>query len=97
MKTLTIYQRTILERTGYRKHPYAEKTETLIYYATRRTPSMDYPNYRVQFHKVFESRSLKSLEAFLDKIPNRTNAQKDMKAQVSALLLKEGLIAPLKD
>lgn len=32
MKTLTIYKREVLQRTGFRKHPYKKMGQFVIYY-----------------------------------------------------------------
>ena len=36
MKTLTIYKREVLERTGFRKYPYRNVTQWVIYYGGKK-------------------------------------------------------------
>ena len=69
MKTITIYTRNVLERTGYRKHPYKEAMQYIVTYDGKifknHDQSLDNPRLKVQFEKVLETRSKKELDKFI--------------------------------
>jgi len=87
MKTLTIQSRTILERTGYRAHPYKEALQFVVEYDGRQyrnghAESPENPRLRVPFRLILETRSKATLNAFLGKL-----GKKDAEKWLAALLL----------
>ena len=62
MKTLAIYQREVLERTGFKKWPFKKVSQFVIYYGGKKILSnchvnIDDPDLRVKFERVYNSRS----------------------------------------
>lgn len=85
MKTLTIYEREILERTGFRDRRYRFKnvTQYSIYYdgslyTNHDEYPIDNPRLRIKFNKVLETRSKKAVNEFISKL-GRTNTDKSIK------------------
>ena len=70
MNTLTIYKRTILERTGFKKYPYKEVEQISIFYNGKEIKNhdekIDNPRLKVKFEKIFESRNEKEFESFIN-------------------------------
>lgn len=89
MKTLTIYSRIVLERTGYRKYPYKEVNQISIFYSDKKIQnhyeSIDNPRLRVKFNKVFETRKKSDVKAYINKL-GRTDSDKWLKANLSDLI-----------
>ena len=72
MKTITIYKRTILERTGYKKYPYKEVTQVSIVYDGKefKNHNEDTKNIRlrIKFDKTFECRSKQRINDYIEKL-----------------------------
>lgn len=89
MKTLTIYNRVVLERTGYRKYPYKEVNQISIFFGNQKIQnhyeSIDNPRLRVKFNKVFETRKKSDVETYISKL-GRTDADKWLKANLADLI-----------
>lgn len=86
MKTLTIHSRTILERTGYRAHPYREALQYVVSYDNREyrnghAESVENPRLRVPFRLILQTRSKDVITAFAAKL-----GRKDAEKWLSALL-----------
>ena len=90
MKTLTIYTREILERTGFRKYPYKEVTQVTILYDNKefKNHSEDISNSRLKipFNKVIETRSSKVLNDYLNRLHN-TTSDKFIKNTINSLIV----------
>lgn len=86
MKTLTIYTRKVLERTGYRKYPYKEVEQISIFYDGKETKNhyeeITNPRLKIKFNKALETRSLKKIETYLSTL-GRTDAAMFQKAVIS--------------
>ena len=69
MKTITIYERTILERTGYRKYPYKEVTQVSIFYDNKEyknhSERIDNSRLKILFKKVFETNIKASVKHYV--------------------------------
>ena len=82
MKTLKIYKRTILVRTGFKKYPYKSETQyTLIYNGEEfKNHYEDINNKRLKipFEKVLETRKTADVVSFVDKL-GRTESDKFIK------------------
>lgn len=84
MKTLTIYKREILERTGFKKYPYKKVGQFVVYYGgvefmRNCYASIDAPTLRVKFEKIYESRSFIKYNLLLnDLFKRRDNFSKDL-------------------
>lgn len=72
MKTITIYERTILERTGYRKYPYKEVTQISIFYDNKEYKNhyerIDNSRLKIPFKKVFETNIKSSVKHYVGEL-----------------------------
>lgn len=88
MKTIKIYSRKTLERTGFKKYPFKEITQYTIVYNHQEIKNhyelMDNPRLRIKFNKILETRSWKKLEIFISKL-GRTDAEKWLKEQLKII------------
>lgn len=91
MKTLTIYKREVLERTGFRKYPYRNVTQWVIYYGGKRrlantTQEVDNPMLKVQFNKYLETRSSAKFDTLRKSLSKkRDNASIDLEILLNGL------------
>lgn len=91
MKTLTIYKREVLERTGFRKYPYRNVTQWVIYYGGKRrlantAQEVDNPILRVQFNKYLETRSSAKFDDLRKSLSKkRDNASVDLEILLNGL------------
>lgn len=89
MKTLSIYQRTVLERTQYRKWRYKQVEEVIISYDGKEYKNcytdLNNPKLKIKFNKVFESRSIKELEKYLSKL-GKTDSDKFIKNTIEKVV-----------
>lgn len=92
MKTIKVYKRTVLERTGYRKYPYKEATQISIFYDGKEFKNhdekIDNPRLKVNFKEVLYTRSEKAVCEFVENL-GRTEAEKFAKATINKILEKE--------
>lgn len=92
MKTLTIYKRSILERTGFKKWAYKNVDQITIVYNDLETSnhSEDINNKRlkVKFNVILKTRSKKRIQVFINSL-GRCNSDKWLKNQLINIL--EGL------
>ena len=84
MKTIKVYERTITERTGFRDRRYAfkPKNEFVIYYNEKDLINKVNEPLRVKYHLSLKTRSEKKLQAFLDKIGNRSEYAKAIRLAI---------------
>ena len=72
MKTITIQSRKVLERTGYRQHPYKEVKQVAIFYDGNEysncSEKVDNPRLRIKFNIELQTRSKSDLEAYINKL-----------------------------
>lgn len=91
MKTLTIYKREVLERTGFRKYPYRNVTQWVIYYGGKRrlantAQEVNNPMLRVQFNKYLETRSSAKFDTLRKSLSKkRDNASVDLEILLNGL------------
>lgn len=91
MKTLTIYKREVLERTDFRKYPYRNVTQWVIYYGGKRrlantAQEVDNPMLRVQFNKYLETRSSAKFDDLRKSLSKkRDNASVDLEILLNGL------------
>ena len=91
MKTLIIYKREVLERTGFRKYPYRNVTQWVIYYGGKRRLAntaleVDNPMLRVQFNKYLETRSQAKFDALRKSLSKKyDNASIDLENLLNEL------------
>lgn len=92
MKTLKIYSRKILERTGYRKYPYKEVEQVVICYGKENYSNcyekIDNPKLKIKFEIEFESRSRKEIEKYIAKL-SRTSSDNFKKETINKILSYE--------
>mgnify|MGYP004459288895 CR=1 FL=1 len=91
MKTIKIYERTILERTGFKKHPFKEVTQYIICYngeIMRNGHIADYDNenLKVPFKCVLSTRNKDNLFAFFRTL-RRTNADEWLKMKINFIMV----------
>lgn len=72
MKTIKVYSRVVLKRTGYRKYPYKESKEISIFYNGQEIynhcNSIDNPKLKIPFTLDLKTRSKKSVENFISNL-----------------------------
>lgn len=94
MKTLTIYTRTILQKTGYRNKMYAYKQEKqfIVYYDNQEyknhNQSIDNTKLKVPFKMVLQTRSLKKINEYKNELRKNYEDQK-LKETIENILRKE--------
>ena len=75
MKTITIYKRSILERTQFKKWRYKEVDQISIFYNNEEHKnhyeSINNPRLKIKFQEVLKTRSKKELEKYISKLSNR--------------------------
>ena len=80
MKTITIYQRRILERTKYRAFRYKEIMQFTVLVAGKEVSTNHYqkitnPKLKIPFEKTFESRKRNDLIAFASSLTKKYDDQ----------------------
>ena len=89
MKTITIYTRKVLQRTGFRQYPYKEVKQVSIFYNGEEIKNhwekIDNKRLKVKFNIELQTRSKKELETYISKL-SRTNADKWTKEQLSKIM-----------
>ena len=72
MKTLRVYKRTILERTGFKKYPYKQVDQITITYDDRiagnHFEDINNPRLKIKFELVLETRNKKVLEKYINSL-----------------------------
>lgn len=90
MKTLTIYKRDVMERTGFRKYPYKQVTQVIINYDGKDYKNNHYedvnnPRLKVYFRTVLETRSPKVVNEYIDRL-GRTESDKFIKETINKII-----------
>ena len=90
MKRLAIYQREVLERTGFKKWPFKKISQFVIYYGGKKILSnchvnIDDPDLRVKFERVYNSRSFIKFNLLLNDLFKKN----DKRAKALYRMLKE--------
>ena len=89
MKTIKIYTREILVRTGFRKYPFKKKKEYTVIYNGRELANhyenIDNPRLRVKFNEVLKTRSLSALREFQKKL-RKTNDDQHLLAAIETII-----------
>ena len=91
MKTLIIYKREVIERTGFRKYPSRNATQWVIYYGGKRrlantAQAVDNPMLRVQFNKYLETRSQTKFDTLRKSLSKKhDNASIDLEILLNGL------------
>ena len=92
MKTITIYSRKVLERTGYRQYPYKEVKQVTIIYDGKEyknhTEKLDNPRLKIKFNVELQTRSKKVLEGYINSL-SRTNTDKWIRDQLNSIMETE--------
>lgn len=92
MKTITIYSRKVLERTGFRQYPYKEVKQVSIIYNGKmyenHSEKIDNPRLKVKFTIELQTRSKKELDAYISKL-SRTNTDKWIKEELLKIMEAE--------
>ena len=89
MRKVAIYKREILVRTGFRKYPYKNETQFIIYYGGRKVlanclEDRDNPNLRIKFENIYESKSSRKLSLLPNELSRkRDNASADLETLVN--------------
>lgn len=89
MRTVAIYKREILIRTGFKKYPYKKETQFIIYYGGKKKlanclENKDNPNLRIKFEKIYESRSFLKLSLLSNELSKKwDNASVDLEILVN--------------
>ena len=89
MKTITIYTRKVLQRTGFRQYPYKEAKQVSIIYDGKlyenHSEKIDNPRLKIKFNVELQTRSKKVLEAYINGL-SRTNTDKWIKEQLNNIM-----------
>ena len=89
MKTITIYSRKVLERTGFRQYPYKESKQVSIFYGgeeiKNHSEKIDNARLKIKFNVELQTRSKKELDAYINKL-SRTNTDKWIKDQLNNIM-----------
>ena len=89
MKTITIYSRKILERTGFRQYPYKESKQVSIVYGGKlyenHSEKIDNPRLKVKFNVELQTRSKKALQGYINSL-SRTNTDKWINEQLTKIM-----------
>ena len=89
MKTITIYSRKVLERTGFRQYPYKEVKQVSIIYdgeeIKNHSEKIDNARLKIKFNVELQTRSKKALETYINKL-SRTNTDKWIKEQLNSIM-----------
>lgn len=90
MKKITIYKRTIKERTGFKKYPFRAVDQVIITYNNEKIKNNHYEDetnkrLKVEFIKTFETRKKEDLKNYVEKLP-RTASGKFQKEELTKIL-----------
>lgn len=90
MKKITIYERTIKERTGFKKYPFREVNQVIIIYNNEKIKNNHYEDetnerLKVKFIKTFETRKKEDLKKYVENLP-RTASGKFKKEELTKIL-----------
>lgn len=89
MKAIKIYTRVVLEKTGYRKHPYKEVRQVSIMFDGKEfknhEQNIDNPKLRVPFVEVLNTRNKRAIEDYLKKL-GRSEAEKFVKETIGKII-----------
>ena len=90
MKTLAIYQREVLERTGFKKWPFKKVSQFVIYYGGKKILSnchvdINDKNLKVKFERVYNSRSFIKFNLLLNDLFKKN----DKRAKTLYRMLRE--------
>lgn len=89
MKTITIYSRKALQRTGFRAYPYKEVKQVSIFYGNKEyknhSEKIDNPRLKVKFNVELQTRSKKVLQGYINSL-SRTNTDKWIKEQLNNIM-----------
>ena len=92
MKTLTIYSRTILKRTGFRKYPYKEETQTSVFYGVHKWENHleDINNQKLlkPFQIALKTRKKQDVENYIKRL-GRSEHNKWLKTVLTIILKGE--------
>ena len=85
MKTIKIYKRNVMVRTGYKKYPYKEITEIIVKYDGKEYSNclteLSNTRLKVKFKCVFETRTFDRLKEYRMKL-GYSEADKWLKAKI---------------
>lgn len=89
MKTIKIYKRNVMVRTGYRKYPYKEVTEYIVkydgkYYSNCLT-ELNNPRLKVKFETVYVTRCYDRLLEYRKGL-GYSEADKWLKAKIDEII-----------
>lgn len=89
MKTITIYTRKVLQRTGFRAYPYKEVKQVSIVYDGEEIKNhgekIDNARLKVKFNVELQTRSKKELETYINGL-SRTNTDKWIRDQLNKIM-----------
>lgn len=91
MKTLTIYTRTILEKTGFsnKKYAFKQKMQFIVFYDNQECKnhyeSMNNPRLKIKFNQVLKTRSLNKVNEFTSKL-SKSNDDQSLKEAIENVL-----------
>lgn len=90
MKTITIYKREVLKKTGFRKYPFRQVTEVIINYDGKEFKNDHWedianPRLKIKFTKALETRSIKNLNKYVSRL-GRSDSDKFEKATINRIL-----------
>ena len=89
MKTITIYTRKVLQRTGFRAYPYKEVKQVSIVCDgneyKNHCEKIDNTRLKVKFNVELQTRSKKALQGYINGL-SRTNADKWIKEQLNKIM-----------
>lgn len=90
MKKIAIYERTIKEKTGFKKYPFKEVDQVIIIYDNEAIKNNHYENkenehLKVRFVKTFETRKKEDLKNYIERLP-RTASGKFKKEELTKIL-----------
>ena len=90
MKKITIYERTIKERTSFKKYPFKEVNQVIIIYDGEKIKNNHYEDetnkrLRIKFIKTLETRKKEDLKNYIERLP-RTASGKFKKEELTKIL-----------
>ena len=90
MKTVKVYAREILERTGYKAHPYKKQTQYIVLHngqmwRNQHLETLDNARLRIPFVEVLNTRSIKTIEIAM-KTLGKTDAEKWLKVTLKCIV-----------
>ena len=91
MQQLRILSRTILKSTGYKKYPYKEQKEVIIYYGDSKysncSTDVNNPKLRIKFTEELNTSDAEEVKAYMDNL-RKTEADKWIKQILEYDILK---------